>query len=93
MTTIPDCLAAFSVAAMMNSNDAASKAKQAIAAYLGCAPPEPPRQLAALHELYAAYRELALDSAAATEIKKDIERRIIDLQILPPDVIMPDRHA
>ena len=54
MTTIPDCLAAFSVAAMMNQPDAVERAKAAVDAYLKCAPPQPPRQLAALHELYAA---------------------------------------
>ena len=93
MTTIPDCLAAFSVAAMLNQPEAAAKAKAAVGAYLECAPPEPPRQLAALHELYAAFLELALDSSAAAEIKEDIEQRIVELSTLPPEVIMPDRHA
>lgn len=93
MIMIPDCLAAFSVAAMMNSPDAVAKAKAAIDAYVATVPAEPARQLAALHELYAAYLELSLDSTAATEIKEDIESRIVELSVLPPDQIMPDRHA
>ena len=55
---------------------AAAKAKRAIDAYLECAPDDPAGRLAALQQLYDAYLELALDSAAALAIRDDIETRI-----------------
>jgi hypothetical protein len=79
MTTIPDCLAAFSVAAMTNSPEAEDRGRAAIDAYLRCVDEEPRRRVAALHELHAAYLELALDSTAALAIKSDIEHRIAGL--------------
>lgn len=93
MTTIPECLAAFSVAAMTNTPDAAARGSAAIDAYLTCVEDVPRRRLAALHELHAAYLELALDSAAAVAIRADIENRIAAIAGAGQAPKAADRHA
>ena len=93
MTTIPECLAAFSVAAMTNTPDAAARGSAAVDAYLTCVEDSPRQRLAALQELYAAYLELALDSAVAVTIKADIENRIVAIAGAGQASEAADRHA
>lgn len=93
MRSIPDCLAAFSVAAMTNTPDAEERARAAIDAFLLGAPEDPTLRLAALHELYAAFLGLALDSTAALAIKADLEGRIVELAGPPPGGSGPAQHA
>jgi len=76
---------------MINSPEAEAKAEAAVDSHLASRPADPRSQLAALHELYAAYLELNLDSAAALAIKADLERRIVDVSVKHPSAVATQR--
>lgn len=78
---------------MTNTHDAEERGRAAIDAYLLCVPNDPLRRLAALHELLAAYVELALDSTAAMAIRADLENRIVEAAGPPKEQPGSDQHA
>jgi hypothetical protein len=76
MTSVPDCLAIFSVSALANDEVAVANATQAIDQFVAERSDHPSGALAALYELRAAFVDLRLDCSAGTAILADLNRRL-----------------
>ncbi|GLK66640.1 hypothetical protein [Hansschlegelia plantiphila] len=79
MIALLDCLADFSVAALINAPQAEAKAAASIDDYLARWADDPRGQLAAARELRAAFLELSLDSRTALAIRDMLDERIAGL--------------
>jgi hypothetical protein len=78
MTSVPDCLAIFSVSALANDEAAVANATQAIDRFVAERSNHPSGALAALYELRAAFIDLRLDCTAGTAILDELHKRIGD---------------
>ena len=74
--TADDCLANFSVAALMGAPNAVEQAEVAIDDYLEPYRYAPLRATAALHDLQDAFAAMKIDSTAARSIRDLIDERI-----------------
>lgn len=74
--SIQDCLATFSLSAMLNNEDAIEKARASLKAFVEPFDHAPLAATAALHELRDAFLAMKLDSHAAFEILAELDSRI-----------------
>lgn len=74
--SIQDCLATFSLSAMLNNDDAIEKARVSLEAFVEPFDHAPLAATAALRELRDAFLAMKLDSHAAFEILAYIDTRI-----------------
>jgi predicted dinucleotide-utilizing enzyme len=76
MTSIPDCLAIFSVSALANDENAVANAREATDRFVAARSNHPSGALAALYELRAAFMDLRLDCTAGIAILAILNERI-----------------
>lgn len=74
--SIQDCLATFSLSAMLNNEEAVMRARASLEAFVEPFDRAPLAATAALHELRDAFLAMKLDSHAAIEILADLDTRI-----------------